>query len=111
MIITKAIDTITVGVTVNVYNGIPFINFAYSVYDNLNSETGEYDSWNTYSAICTLNEFSYSFSGNVDTNIIEYLKMTMGSTNYIFSVGEYQDLNGDAFPIQFFIDEINAVLV
>ena len=99
MIISKAIDIQNITATVVTSGNTQFISFGYSEYINLDSDSGAYEAYNTYSATCNLSILSYNWAINSDTAKYDYVKVNMGNSAYIFTNGEYQDFNGDFFDI------------
>ena len=99
MIVAKGIDAQSIGVLTNLSGSTPFISFGYAMYENLNTDTGEYDSWNSYNAFCSYNELSFNVAINSNDEVYDYVSVTLGRTTYTFANGEYQNLDGTPFNI------------
>jgi hypothetical protein len=110
MIIAKAIDAASISAQTNLSDSTPFISFGYAIYENLNTVTGEYDSWNTYNALCTYNELSLNVAANSADEVYDYVSVTLGRTTYTFANGEYQNLDGSPFNIGLINTTITSIL-
>ena len=99
MIISKAIDVGSISALVSSSFNTQFINFSYAEYINLDTDSGAYEAYNTYSATCNLSILSYNWAINSDTAKYDYVKVNMGNSAHIFTNREYQDLNGNYFDI------------
>lgn len=99
MIVAKAIDQSTITANTNLSDGTPFIAFGFDVYDNLNTDNGEYDSWNRVQGLCTYNQFSMSESINSADEVNELVSVTLGNRTFNFANGEYQNLDGTPFNV------------
>jgi hypothetical protein len=92
MIYPKILDII--GATLNLNNGIPFISFGYTVYENLNTDTGLYDSAYTITSYVALSEFTYTYiADNIDSNKVIQLTIECGGYTFMLNDGEYQYQN------------------
>ena len=110
MIISKAIDVSSISALVSPSGSAQFINFGYAEYINLDTDSGAYEAYNTYSATCNLSILSYNWAINSDTAKYDYVKVNMGDSAHIFTNGEYQDLNGDFFDISYILATITTAL-
>lgn len=110
MIIAKAIDIQSITSTVVSSGTNDFINFGYEEYLNLDTDAGTWESHNTISAFCNVNELSMNWAINADTTRYDYVKINMGGSAHIFTNGEYQDLNGSYFEISSIIVVITQAL-
>lgn len=99
MIIAKALDRQTLSFNTSTSNSVPFLSFGYEVYYNLNTENGEYDSRYFYSGFCPYSQISHTLTANVDSETYEAFKLDMGAHNFVFTVGEYCDANGNPINI------------
>lgn len=110
MIVAKAIDAGFIQANVGATNNIPFFSFGYSVYENLDTDTGEYDSWNSYIGLCSLYEFSYNVSINSADEVYDFVALTMGNRTFNFSNGEYTNLDGTPFNISQIVSIVTLAL-
>lgn len=110
MIIPKAIDVSSISALVSTSGNAEFINFGYAEYINLDTDSGAYEAYNTYSATCNLSILSYNSAINSDTGKHDYVKVNMGDSAHIFTNGEYQDFNGNFFDISFILTIITQAL-
>ena len=99
MIISKAIDISSISALVSPSGSTSFINFSYAEYINLDTDSGAYEAYNTYSATCNLNLLSYNWAINSDTAKYDYVKVNIGDSAHIFTNGEYQDFNGTPYDV------------
>lgn len=110
MIISKAIDISSISALVSSSGSTSFINFGYAEYINLDTDSGTYEAYNTYSATCNVNLLSFNWAINSDTAKYDYVKVNLGDSSHIFTNGEYEDLNGDFFDISYIITVITQAL-
>lgn len=101
MIIAKAIDTQTIAASVVSSGSNEFVNFGYEEYLNLDTDAGTWEGHNTISASCNINLISWNIAINSDTAKTDYVKVNMGGSSHIFTVGEYTDLNGNYFDVAY----------
>lgn len=96
--------------TFNVANSIPFVKYGVLVYENVNYDTGTYDSTYNLSSWAPLSEFSYTYVQDAnDTNKGIYLKVNCGIHTFEFREGEYQ-LGGLPLNILNTINNLNSSL-
>jgi hypothetical protein len=110
MIVAKAIDSNSITFQTNLSDSTPFISFGFDVYENLNTDNGEYDSWNTYNALCTYNQLSYNVAINSGDEVYDFVSVTLGKTTYNFGKGEYQNLDGSPFDISTITTALISIL-
>lgn len=110
MIIPKAIDIQSISALVSTSGNAQFINFGYSEYINLDTDSGAYEAFNTYSAVCNLSILSYNWAINSDTQKYDYVKVNMGDSAHIFTNGEYQDFNGTPYDVSGILATITNAL-
>jgi hypothetical protein len=92
-------------------NGIPFVNFGYTVYENVNYDTATYDSAYVNASYVALSEFSYTYIvDNNDANKIIQVTVDCGNYTYIFSVGEYVTGPNNQLDLGLIITQIETAL-
>jgi hypothetical protein len=99
-----------IGATLKFTNGIPSMFFGYSVYENVNYDTAQYDSANTFATNTPLSEFTYTYIQDKNNNdkIIQ-LTIECGAYTFIFNDGEYQ-YQGTNLDISIIVTQIQTAL-
>lgn len=96
----QATDVTEMASLVQVINGIPFFNFSYQVYLNIDLDAGTWDNKLTYNYWMPLNSFSYNYVNDAEGGgEIGYLSMNCNGVQLQFNAGEYVDLNGQVFRL------------
>ena len=110
MIYSKVIDRGTISAIVSTSGSSDFISFTYEEYLNVDLSNNTWESHNTITGFCNLNELSLSWAINSDSGRYEYVKLNMGGSAFIFTDEEYYDFNGLLFNIDEIITTITNAL-
>lgn len=110
MIYSKVIDRQTISAIISTSNNYDFISFTYEEYLNVDISNNTWESYNTITGFCNLNELSWSTAINSNNGIYEYVKLNMGKSAFIFTDEEYYDFNGVKFNIAQIITTISSAL-
>jgi len=109
MILGKAILDLTFNA--QLANGdMPFINIGFTQYENFNTETGTWDSLNVLEAQCPFDQVSWNSTINTDTEVMDFLSITMGKTTFNFARGEYFELGGDPLNLELIRSSLTGLL-
>ena len=92
-------------------NGIPYVAFGYTVYENANNDTGTYDSANSFGTWTPLSEFTYTYIADKNDSD-KYIQLTVecGAYTHIFNVGEYFTNNDTPLNLYDVVKGINDAL-
>lgn len=93
----KMIDNNNIGGSLITSNGIDFISFNFTVYENSNIVDEIYDSVHTYTYVSPISQFSKLLNYDGDTGLCNQINLQFGKTHVSFNRGEYVDLAGNVF--------------
>jgi len=92
-------------------NNIPYVNFGYTVTENVNYDTGTYDSGYNIATCTPLSEFSYTYIADKnDSDKIIQVTVECGVYTHIFNVGEYVIGPNAPLDLNFVIAQIETTL-
>ena len=106
----KAIDLLEYSAISNITNTTPYISIVYSLYENINLNTGVYDSKTTYAYFFALNSFSYNYVNDADSGEITTLCFSCNNIQLQFNLGEIVDLNGNTLSLSGLLGPVTAAL-
>lgn len=106
----KALDILEFSAMSNITNTTPYIAIGYSLYENINLNTGAYDSKTTYQYWFALNSFSYNYVNDADSGEITTLCFSCNNQQLQFNAGEIVDLNGNPLSLTDLLSPVLAAL-
>lgn len=90
--------------------GGSYLNIGFLIYENFNTENGDYDSMMTYSYTLNTSNLSLLQVLDSDAGFTNYIKVASGNVVFEMSRGEYQDLAGNVYRVEEVFNQIIAAL-
>ena len=106
----KMINEATISATVVTSNGIPFIQFFFQVYENINIVNETYDSYNDYTYVAPISKFYIDTMIPTDSPNYNQVNLKFGDSSVSFNQGDYVNTDGTLFNPSVIVSLINFVL-